>query len=235
MKMHQAVCVLILLIAASGSPIAAAQCDGPPNIGVIAQGSTQLRVSFTNIARLIPESGGFQRCFTHYNLRWSIPNHGEQQIEVRDSACSPYPSSSCAYFMDANLQKPYRLSIQACRSRFAISSRCSPWSQPAYFLPWGPDTCIDGFLWREAFANDHVCVSRETRQQVAADNAAGAGRVEPGGGASGPGTCKPGYVWREADRNGGNTPGNDRVCVTPATRQQSWNDNAAAPTRRAKP
>ena len=37
--------------------------------------------------------------------------------------------------------------------------------------------------------------------------------------------CIQGYVWREATRS-------DRVCVTPATRQQAWNDNAQTDARR---
>ena len=39
-----------------------------------------------------------------------------------------------------------------------------------------------------------------------------------------PGTCKQGFVWRQVD------PG-DHVCVTPQSRQQVVNDNAAAPQR----
>jgi hypothetical protein len=31
--------------------------------------------------------------------------------------------------------------------------------------PSGPDTCLEGFVWREAFPGDHVCVTWETRQQ----------------------------------------------------------------------
>ena len=38
--------------------------------------------------------------------------------------------------------------------------------------------------------------------------------------------CIQGYVWREATRG-------DRVCVTPGTRQQAWNDNAQQDNRRA--
>jgi hypothetical protein len=37
--------------------------------------------------------------------------------------------------------------------------------------------------------------------------------------------CVQGYVWREAVEG-------DHVCVTPATRQQAWNDNAQVDNRR---
>src|SRR5665213_1639147 len=52
-------------------------------------------------------------------------------------------------------------------------------SQPR---PFGADTCAQGFVWRDAFAGDHVCVSSATRSQAAADNALAAARRVPGGG-----------------------------------------------------
>lgn len=86
-----------------------------------------------------------------------------------------------------------------------------------------PDTCVSGFVWREAFEGDHVCVVPEERQRVADDNAAAASRVDPGG-AYGPNTCVAGFVWRVARPE-------DLVCVTPEERQQVADDNAAAGTR----
>ena len=85
--------------------------------------------------------------------------------------------------------------------------------------------CKSGFVWREAFAGDHVCVTPETRTQAARDNREAAARREPGGGPSGPNTCRPGYVWREAKSG-------DVVCVTPEVRAQAASDNAAAAQRR---
>ncbi len=93
-------------------------------------------------------------------------------------------------------------------------------------LPYGPDTCKQGFVWREAFPGDHVCVRPEVRSQAAADNAAGPSRRQPGGGAFGPDTCLPGFVWRDA------RPG-DHVCVPPATRDAAATDNRLAGNRRA--
>jgi hypothetical protein len=37
--------------------------------------------------------------------------------------------------------------------------------------PYGPDTCKQGYVWREAFDGDHVCVTPEIRTEAAADNA----------------------------------------------------------------
>jgi hypothetical protein len=92
-------------------------------------------------------------------------------------------------------------------------------------LPYGHDTCQQGFVWRDAFDGDHVCVTPDRRSQAAADNAAAASRREPNGGAYGPDTCRQGFVWRAA------RPA-DLVCVTPERRDQAANDNAQASQRR---
>jgi hypothetical protein len=86
------------------------------------------------------------------------------------------------------------------------------------------DRCLMGFVWRDAFPNDHVCVTGAVRSQAAADNAQAAARRNPGGGPFGPDTCKQGFVWREASPT-------DHVCVTPATRTQAASDNAQAAGR----
>jgi hypothetical protein len=97
---------------------------------------------------------------------------------------------------------------------------------PPAHSQYGPDTCAQGYVWREAYPDDHVCVRPEVRAQAAADNAAAAGNRQPGGGPYGPETCRQGLVWREA------RPG-DQVCVPPATREQAAMDNARAAERRA--
>src|SRR6185436_4082514 len=87
------------------------------------------------------------------------------------------------------------------------------------------DTCRQGFVWREAFPGDQVCVTPRTRDQAAQDNSQADARRQPGGGAYGPNTCRSPYVWREA-RSG------DTVCVTVQTRSDTTNDNAQAAARR---
>src|SRR4051794_242291 len=89
---------------------------------------------------------------------------------------------------------------------------------------FGPDTCLNGFVWREAVPNDHVCVTPGVRTQAANDNAFAASRWV-GYGPYGPHTCVNGFVWRGA------VPGDD-VCATPETRDQTRRDNAAAATTR---
>jgi len=85
--------------------------------------------------------------------------------------------------------------------------------------------CISGYVWREAWAGDKVCVTPTVRSRTAAENAAAANTREPRGGAYGPNTCRQGYVWREA-RSG------DVVCAVPASRDQARADNAAEASRR---
>ena len=83
--------------------------------------------------------------------------------------------------------------------------------------------CIQGYVWREATRDDHVCVTPQTRQQAWNDNAQQDAR-RAGGGPYGYETCKQGYVWREATTS-------DKVCVTPATRDQARYDNSQARRR----
>ena len=90
---------------------------------------------------------------------------------------------------------------------------------------YGPDTCLEGFVWREATPSDRVCVTGAVRSQTAFDTTQASARRSPTGGAYGPDTCLWGYVWREA------VPG-DHVCVTGAVRAQAWADNARASERR---
>jgi hypothetical protein len=86
-------------------------------------------------------------------------------------------------------------------------------------------TCRQGYVWREAFSSDVVCVTPETRAKAASDNRSANARREPGGGPYGPDTCRRGYVWREARPV-------DLVCVTPQTREQTRYDNSQAFKRR---
>jgi hypothetical protein len=108
---------------------------------------------------------------------------------------------------------------------------CAGW---VLLLPWaakavgdyGPETCKEGFVWREACGpNDHVCVSAATRARAAQDNSQADARREPNGGPFGPDTCRAGFVWREA------CGPQDHVCVTPQTRRQAAADDAAAESR----
>jgi hypothetical protein len=88
-------------------------------------------------------------------------------------------------------------------------------------LPERRGVCVQGYVWREAFPGDKVCVRPQTRAQAGHDNRFAASRVQPGGGPYGPDTCRQGFVWREASPN-------DHVCVPPVVRSQTARDNKQA-------
>jgi Family of unknown function (DUF6006) len=90
---------------------------------------------------------------------------------------------------------------------------------------YGIDRCKQGYVRREAQADDRVCVTPAVRTQTRDQNNSAADRREPNGGAYGPNTCKQGFVWREATKN-------DPVCVIPAVRDQAAEDNRQAEARR---
>ena len=78
----------------------------------------------------------------------------------------------------------------------------------------GPDTCIDGLVWREACGpDDHVCVAPDVHRTAQADNATANQRRGAGD------ACKPGFEWREA------CGPQDRVCVESSSHYQAIDDN----------
>jgi hypothetical protein len=91
-------------------------------------------------------------------------------------------------------------------------------------LPYGPDTCKQGFVWRQAAEFDHVCVLPGSRSRAAHENAIASTRLA-GGGNYGPNTCRQGFVWRDAFSG-------DQVCVSPARRSAVAVENQEGPSRR---
>lgn len=85
-------------------------------------------------------------------------------------------------------------------------------------LPYGPNTCVQGLVWREARAGDAVCVRPDDRTRTGQENATAADRRDPNG-PYGPQSCKQGSVWRQAFDG-------DTVCVTPDTRRENLDWNA---------
>jgi hypothetical protein len=82
------------------------------------------------------------------------------------------------------------------------------------------DECAEGFVWREAFPDDHVCVLPQVRDMVREQNR-NAGQFTTKEGTE----CTPGYVFRMAGPR-------DQVCVTEDERDQAQQDNRMADTRR---
>jgi hypothetical protein len=91
---------------------------------------------------------------------------------------------------------------------------------------YGPDTCRNGFVWREASPTDRVCVTPASRATAARENALAYSRIDPAG-AYGPFTCVSGFVWREAFHG-------DLVCVTPDRRAAVARENALSTAPRTR-
>jgi hypothetical protein len=92
------------------------------------------------------------------------------------------------------------------------------------FDVYGPEACIYGYVWREAFPGDTVCVTGDVRSQAADDNSQAVTRIDPASSYGSDG-CIYGYVWREASPT-------DHVCVTGDVRSQAAYDNTQAAARR---
>lgn len=89
---------------------------------------------------------------------------------------------------------------------------------------YGPDTCRQGYVWREAYPGDHTCVTPAQRGRATIDNRQSGNRVSETDRTYGDTTCRQGYVWRESFVG-------DTACVTPDERARVKRDNARAPGR----
>ncbi|MDQ2714299.1 MAG: hypothetical protein M3Z08_05275 [Chloroflexota bacterium] len=119
-----------------------------------------------------------------------------------------------------NVQYTYQ--VESCNRNW-YGSNCTDWSPHVTIFTGPQGLCIQGFVWRGANSNDHVCVTLNVRDQAAYDNSQASSRVDPHG-AYGPDTCIQGYTWRGAFSG-------DHVCVTPDVRTQAAYDNSQAPYR----
>jgi hypothetical protein len=143
-------------------------------------------------------------------------------------------SALCTFLSKANsmlLTQKFSVMKRLTYTAMAITATAMLMSESATYaqrLPYSAYTCKSGFVWREAFPNDFVCVTPQIRSQTAADNAQASTRRSPNGGAYGPNTCKSGFVWREARPS-------DLVCVLPQAREQARSDNASAVFRMVAP
>ena len=181
--------------------------------------------SLTMSGNALQISWSATEAFDHFNFRWSRPGRDESQQEVSGGRQGSFSINN------ANRCVKYTLKVQGCNKPLIGSSTCTPWAEEQFTpqppQPSGPDTCTQGFVWRDAFPGDHVCVQPQVRDQAAADNQQAANRRNPSGGQFGADTCRQGFVWREARAQ-------DHVCVIPAVRTQTQNDNAAKCSRLAR-
>lgn len=91
-------------------------------------------------------------------------------------------------------------------------------------LPSGNSTCVAGYVWREAYDGDVVCVTPERRSEIRAENGTAAARRDPNGGPWGDATCLSGFVWRLAKPD-------DLTCVTEDSRTRVAEENSTADSR----
>jgi hypothetical protein len=122
----------------------------------------------------------------------------------------------------------YTVKVQGCDRDIFGSSTCTPWYEDsittASALPYGPDTCKQGFVWREAQpAITSASPPTSGRRRPRRTRSRWRGGI-PTVGHMVPDTCLVGFVWREAFSG-------DHVCVPPDSRSQAAADNAAAPSR----
>ncbi|WON74449.1 hypothetical protein [Nitrosospira sp. Is2] len=212
------VCVAVL---SHSSPAAADDCKTPALQGTSDNYYGQRAVTLMFVFA--------EDCRDVVNIMWATPAGSWQQIEFEPyeddfGTCTPfnrYCQANMTHGVGANPDKPYLFKVQSCRTRAIGPSACGDWSSVGHYLPWGPDTCIDGYVWREASDSDHVCVAPSSRDNARVDNAAAASRISPTDRTWGPNTCVQGFVWREAFPN-------DVVCVTPQIREQTRQENSVA-------
>lgn len=78
----------------------------------------------------------------------------------------------------------YHFSVEGCVSGI-FGDPCSGFGPEATVTiegAYGPDTCKPGFVWRDAVAGDHICVTPERRQKVADDLNTAKTRTQPSSG-----------------------------------------------------
>lgn len=216
-------CLLLFAFVLSAGRLSfAGECDSyiqfvqSPVVSVLYHGSNHL----VDIVWLYNGS-----CTDVYHIYSTHDGVSGAQIDVRlTNNCSNVTGHPCSYELAVDPNVTYTFQVQGCTTHIFRSDSCTQWSPKSVLSPYGSDVCKMGFVWRDAVANDHVCVLSVTRQQAADDNQQAAAR-RAGSGAYGPDTCKQGFVWRGA------TPG-DHVCVLPVVRDATAEDNAKAASRK---
>lgn len=140
-------------------------------------------------------------------------------------SCAKYACGACLGFW-SDWKEPVGGTAQGAAGVLGIRSLPGGAANKSR-LPFGPDTCKQGFVWREGIPQDHVCVTPAARKQAHDDNAQRATRVNRTSQPYGPDTCLPGYVWREI------VPA-DHVCTTPDVRERTRRENAAFEANRVR-
>lgn len=155
-----------------------------------------------------------------------LPERCQLACEADSARCQSWtyvrPSvqgqSAACYLKNA---KPAPVGNECCISGEINSIRIIGRAERSSTVKGAP--CLSGYVWREAGANDAVCVTPESRALSAQENAVAASRRDVRGG-YGSASCANGFVWREAFDG-------DLVCVTPERRAAVAEENRLAPER----
>ncbi len=107
---------------------------------------------------------GFLRLYPTLNDQMSVPGPVPDS-ETLYIGWNISESGDAAFTLTA--PSPFKLSAQSDGGPLAFQVEGA----------FGPDTCQEGYVWREAFPGDHVCVLPATRKQAAEDDAAATSRV----------------------------------------------------------
>jgi hypothetical protein len=108
--------------------------------------------------------------YDYYNVNYTVEGGRVQTIKHDDDGDWGYQR------IDGLLPgRNYTVNVQGCRTGLVtplVGPKCYDWGPVVQFtttLPYGPDTCKPGFVWRDAVPGDHICVTPERRQKVADD------------------------------------------------------------------
>ncbi|HEX2287076.1 MAG TPA: fibronectin type III domain-containing protein [Mycobacterium sp.] len=191
--------------------------------------------------------------YNHYWF-WYIPRGGQMQGRLHDD------DGTWGYDKVTGLQPntTYDVIVQGCTTSDIPFVEDTCWGKSAPHaittgLPYGPDTCASGFVWRDAVPGDHICVTPERRQKVADDFRTAGSRSPlktfpvpagtrcnpllkkvgdpppPGCSPGGTEICNDGFVPRDV-------PGeNVIVCVTPDEAALIAQENANPKANRVRP
>lgn len=114
---------------------------------------------------------------------WLSPTNGDPLVTHEEGG------GNWGYWKFPNL-KPgtlYRVQVQGCTESDIPFVEGTCWGKSAWRdistkadLVYGPDTCKQGFVWRNGTPDDHICVTPERRQKVADDLSTGKQRMQQG-------------------------------------------------------
>src|ERR1700722_1816465 len=143
--------------------------------------------------------------YDFFQVRFAGPGISMTQVKLGGGTEGSYT----VIVVQAGASGPYTLMVQACLAEQLQPANCTGWNSEQYVIP-PPTTGTSSS-------------GLSTSASAAAANASGYHAGDTFG-TTAPGTCLAGYVWRQVNAS-------DHVCVTPQSRQEIVNDDAAAGPR----